>query len=389
MSRWMGRCALLIGWVALLDIALMSDAEIPGLRSRATLASSDLDFELREAAVAASGEVWAAVAARPRGNPTAAESFVLATFDGSREVTQMPLRLPGAEPPSDASRRAVRRRLLEDMEVTADGRLAFALAPGANAASIALMRSGAREVEPPRALALSGADADVQELVTASGGRLLAIGVAGNRPIVAEITPEGKTLWQQEITADPVLIDAARATRDGGVVVLGRRGLALDAQEVWIAKLSARGRLERSVTYAARGGAVAELTGGGFGIVTHAAGARGFDVMVRVLTEDMRERWSKPLVSDQVNPGFDIAPATSGGFVVAGTKDRGLWVTHYDADGRVVWTDHTVPQPPDVEMVSNLKLFSRGDTFVLPYTAFTMEGREQRQSVRVLTFVVK
>jgi hypothetical protein len=312
----------------------------------------------------------------------------LATFAPGREVVRTALTLPGADAAAGpAARRG--RRVLGDVAATRDGRLAFALAPGPNPSSIALLRTDARELEAARPVVMPSPDVDVQQLVQTTGGQLLALGVANNRPFVAEIAGDGKTAWQQPIAADPALIDMGRPTRDGGVIVVGRRGLNVDAQEVWIAKLSARGALERSMTVAARGGAVAPLAGGGYAVVTHAAGARGFDVTLRVLTDDMRERWSKSLVADQVNPAFDVAGTPSGGFIVAGSKDRGLWVTNYDVEGRVIWTDHRVPQPPDVEMVFNLQLIARGDTFVLPYTAFTLEGREQRQSVRVLTFVVK
>jgi hypothetical protein len=134
---------------------------------------------------------------------------------------------------------------------------------------------------------------------------------------------------------------------------------------------------------------VTELSGGGYAVVTHAAGARGFDVTLRRLGPDLREQWSKPLASDQLNPAFDVASVPSGGFVVAGSRDRGLWLTHYDANGGVVWTEHRPPQPPDAEMIFNMKLLAHGETFALAYTAFRTEGREQRQVVRALTFGVK
>jgi hypothetical protein len=364
-------------------------ADIPGLQGRAALAAPDLDFELREAALSTTGsDLWVVASARPRGKPTGVESMWLATFAPGRDVVRTALALPGADASAGAAARPG-RRLLGDVAATRDGRLAFALAPGPNPSSIALLRRDARELEAARPVVLPSSDVDVQQLVQSTGGQLLALGVANNRPFVAEIAGDGKTVWQQPIAADPALIDMGRPTRDGGVIVVGRRGLNVDAQEVWIAKLSARGGLERSMTVAARGGAVAPLAGGGYGVITWAAGARGFDVTLRAITDDMRERWSKSLIADQVNPAFDIAATPSGGFIVAGSKDRGLWVTNYDADGGVIWTDHRVPQPPDVEMVFNLQLIARGDTFVLPYTAFTLEGREQRQSVRVLTFVVK
>jgi hypothetical protein len=181
------RGAVLVAGAVLVNAPLVGEAEIPGLRSRATLAAPDLDFELREASIAPDGEVWAAVTARPRGNPVGAESYVLATFDARSQVTRKPLQLPGAD--VNTSRRAARRRVLEDMEVTADGRLAFALARGAAPAPLAVMRADARDASPLSPPAMS-TDVDVQELVVAPGGRLLAVGSSGNHPVVAEIAAD-------------------------------------------------------------------------------------------------------------------------------------------------------------------------------------------------------
>ena len=376
-----------IGSLTLIVSAVAGQSKIPDVRSRATLSAPDLDFELDAVAAAPGGEVWAVVVGRPRGNPTAAETTMLASFGGAGAVTRTPVQLPLADRPTTVARRGAPRDAVKDMEVAADGRVVLALPRWDTPPSIALVSATGKALETPRPLELSR-DADIQELVLV-GRRLIALGTVSNRPLVAEITTEGKTIWQQTIDAEPVLIDSARATRDGGVVVLGRRGSSSGSQEVWLAKLSAKGSLERSITLPARGGAVAELAGGGYSVVTHAAAARGFDVTLRLLSEDLTERSNKPIASGQLNPAFDVAAAPSGGFVVAGTRDRGLWVTHYDSGAAVVWTDHRPPQPPDVEMVSELKLFERAGTFVLAYGAFVTEGREQRKVVRVVSFGAK
>jgi hypothetical protein len=367
----------------------VAQPSIPGLKGRASLIAPEFDFELREAAATPAGDVWAVVVARPRGKPTGVESFVLASFRVGGEVTRTDLQLPGVElaAPTGARRRSP-RRVVEDIESLGDGRVVLALAAGTNPASIVIKRAGVTELDAPQPLPFAPGT-DIHELVALADGRLLAVGTSGTRPIVAEITAEGKTVWQQQISADPVFVDAARATRDGGVVVLGRRGQSVESQEIWIAKLSPKGALEHSVTYAARGGTVCELSGGGFAVVTHAVGTKGFDLTLRLLGSDLRERSSRPLLSDQLNPAVDIAPVPSGGFVIAGSRDRGLWVGHHDASGTVIWNEHREPQPPDVEMVFNLKLLAQRDTLALAYTAFTTVDREQRQAVRVLTFVVK
>ena len=311
---------------------------------------------------------------------------MLASFGPGGAVTRTALQLPSGDRSVTDVRRGAPRDVVKDMEVAADGRVVLALPRWGDPPSIALVSAASKSLDTPRALELSR-DADIQKLV-AVGRRLIALGTVNNRPLVAEITTEGKTIWQQTIDAAPALIDSARATRDGGVIVLGRRGSV--SQEVWLAKLSEKGSLERSITFPARAGAVTELAGGGYAVVTDATAARGFDVTLRLFSGDLKEQSNTPIASGQLNPAFDIAAVPSGGFVVAGTRDRGLWVTRYDSGAAVVWTDHRPPQPPDVEMVSDLKLLGRsGTTLVLAYSAFVTEGREQRKVVRVVTFGVK
>jgi hypothetical protein len=211
MSRRFRGWLQMSGLLVLAANAVTAQTAPPGLRSLGTLAAPDLDFELREAALAASGDVWAVVVGRPRGQPTAPESFLLASFDARGEVTRSALQVPGAEQAPTTARRRSPRRVVEDIEVSADGRVVLALAAGPIPASIALVGSSDRQLESPRSLGLSR-DAEIHELVVVPGGRLLAAGTAGKQPLVAEITPDGKVIWQQPITGDPVVIDGARAT---------------------------------------------------------------------------------------------------------------------------------------------------------------------------------
>ena len=366
-------------------------ADIPGRLGQGVLAAPDLDFELYEAALSPDArETWLVAGARPKGEPTAPAAVVLATFDARGGVVQSALALPAAGAADAPSARAARRRPVDDLAFGPQGQLLVAIGGGASRSpQIVPLPAGSRDPGTARPVIVQGESFDIQELVRLRDGRLLAIGNAGGNPLVAEISASGETVWQNAVPADPAAIDMAAPSPDGGVVVLGRRGADLATQEVWVAKLSAKGGLDHAVTIAARGGSVAPLGGGGYALVTHQAGARLFDVTLRGLAPDMRELWTRTLVADQVNPAFAVAPAADGGFVVAGTKDRGLWVARYTAGGEEVWTEHRVPQPPDLELVSNLALLVRDEVFVLAYTAFTLDGREQRQSVRVIRFEVK
>lgn len=365
-------------------------AQIPDVVGRASLAAANRDFELRDAALSPDGRtLWVVAAARPKGQIRGGDDLVLATFAADTLVAQEPLNVPGLSRGQTSTARPLGMRAIEDMAFAADGRLLIALARGTNPSSILPVDTAARTAGEPLPLALGSPSADVHELVRTIRGRLLAVGVDGPQIFVAELADDGKVTRLSQLQAESALIERAVPVADGGVLLVGRRGSDAAAAEVWLGLVSAEGELVRSARFPARDGVVAALQGGGYAAVLQRAGARGFDVTLHALEADLRERWSKPLATDQVNPWFDVAPVPSGGFVVAGTKDRGLWVTRYAADGTSVWTEHRMPEPSAPEMVFNLRLFTRGETFVLPYTAFTVEDREQRQSIRVITFTVR
>ena len=269
------------------------------------------------------------------------------------------------------------------------GDLLMAGGHAANSVVVVRVRGDASHIETPKPLVAATATFDLQRLVRLRDGRVLALGLALDKLASAEIGENGRLAPSKAFAASAALVETAEATFDGGAVLLARRGFEVATAEIAIAKLSARGDLERTRALPGRTGSIAALKGGGYALVSSQAGARGFDVTLRMLDSDMQERSATRLVTDQVNPGFAVIATPSGGFVVAGSKDRGLWVSEYAADGKAMWTESRVPAPPEAEMVFNLRLLIAGDTVVLPYTAFTIENREQRKSVRIVKFQVK
>jgi hypothetical protein len=364
-------------------------ADIPGVAGLASLASRDLDYELESAAAAPDGRsLWFTANARRRGDAVGQPSLVLATMDAGNTVTQSPLALDAFGAGVDASAAPARRALIDSMVFDARGELMIAGGRAAN--GLAAMRvAGLRTAEAARRVPLSSSGFDLHRLARLANGRVFAFGVAGGKLTGVEVAENGRLVGEKALLASPAFVEMAASAFDGGAVVLARRGFEIATAEIWAAKLSSRGDVEQTITLPGRTGSIAALKGGGFALVSSRAGTRGFDVTLRVLGPDMRERSANQLVTDQVNPAFSVVATPSGGFVVAGSKDRGLWVSEFAPDGRPLWTEMRKPAPPDAEMVFNLQLASTNDTVFLPYTAFTLEGREQRKSVRIIKFQVK
>jgi hypothetical protein len=369
---------------------LVVSAEIPGVLGRASLANSELDFELQASAVAPDGQaLWFVTTARPKGQVRGDGSLVLATVDARNQLTQSALVLGPPVAAADQLNPGAPRQLVEGMTFDAHGDLLIAVGRGRAPAAIVKVPTATRRADAARPLQLSTADFDLHELVRLTDGRVLAFGIVEDKLFAAELADNGRVAWQKTLPVPTGVVEMAAPTSDGGAVVLARRGQDTPPGEVWVGKLSPKGDVERAITFPGRRGSVAALREGGYALVTSLPGARGFDVMLRVLDRDMHERSSTRLATDQVNPGFSVVAAPREGFIVAGAKDRGLWASQIAADGRSLWTEARTPAPPEAEMVFNVQLRAAGDTLFLPYTAFTLQGREQRQSIRVVKFQVK
>lgn len=383
-TRWLARAVG--GTTCVLLWSVMSTAQIPGLLGRASLASGDLDYELQSAAATPDGKaLWFVASAHAKGQVRGG-TLVLAAVDARNDITQSSLTLDAPDKPAEPVSRSARRQLVDGMAFDSRGDLLIQVGRGATPPAIVRVQLDSRRVEAPRPLQLTTSNSDVHKIVRLTDGRVLALGNADDKLFAAELADNGRMVWQKSLAAESGFVEMAASTFDGGAVVLARHGQDVASAQIWIGKLSSKGELERAITVPGRTGSAAALREGGYAIVTSQAGARGFDVTLRLFGPDMRERSSSPIVKDQVNPEFAVVAAPRGGFLVAGTKDRGLWVSQFGADGRAIWTETRTPTPPEAEMVFNLRLLSVGDTFFLPYTAFTLDGREQRQSIRVLKF---
>jgi hypothetical protein len=382
--RVVGGAALLVAGLCAWPMAL----EIPGLAGVVAVADTQLDFELVAATASADGaQAWLAVAARPKGKPTGAETMRLVSVGATsvQSTVEVPIEPASASPASPD--RPGRRHLLQGIALAPDGSVVLALARGQAPVSLLRVSSTDRRAGAPAPLALK-TDADLTGLARLSNGQLLALGTMG-RPVVAEVAAGGAVGWERILPADGAVLESATPTDDGGAIVVGRIGSDPTTAKLWLGSLSAKGELVAQATFPGHDGKVARLRDGSHVLVFDRIAAKGFDVFVKALGPDLRERSTTPLMTGQLLTGaFRVAPTPDGGYVIAAVKDRGRFVARYDATGAERWADARPPTPPTLEIVTRIELLPRGRTFVMPYAAYIVDGREQRQVVRVARFTV-
>lgn len=366
-----------------LGSALSAFAEIPRVLWETTVQSDQQDFELHAAAMSPdTADVWLGVAARPRGRIGAPEQ-VLVTSISAKGAAASPM----IEMSSDSRLSGpVERRALQGIAPGVDGQLLVGLSLRSTGSTLATLASQTGRFTDVRAWTFDSGKPEIARLVPLHRNRLLAVGALGTRPFVAEMDASGKTVWQRALVEENVNLDSGAPTADGGMVVTGRKGIDPASTRVWLAKLSATGAVERKAEFDGWLGSVAQGVDGGYLLVTV---GRGRDAKVTLLGLDgsLQQRWVSAMPAGQpTTPNFRVSAIPGGDFVVAGVKERGLWMARVGSGGALVWTEARVPKPPAVEVAINVELLARNDAFIALYTVFGVEGKQQRQYVRALRF---
>jgi hypothetical protein len=367
-------------------LAGVSPAAQRGAIGTVRVADAAWDLELVDATASDDGAtVWIVAGARPRGRRSAdpALRVLRVTSEGVQASVELASLRPVGTPSPGAA--PARRHVVQAIALGPDGRPLLALARSALPVSLVPVSANGREVGAPVPIALT-ADADLVGLVRLSTGRLLMLGAAGLRPLVAEVSPSGAVAWERVLPGqEPVALTDAVPTADGGAVLLGRSGTDARSARLWIGALSPKGELLAQQTVSGFDGEVARLADGTHVLAVDQVSSALFDSVLMRLGPRFETVGTTPLLKGQPNSGvLRLAALPGGGFLLAGVRDRGLWIARFDGRGQELWSDARTPAPPQLELVSAVALLPRGTVLVVPYGAYVLEGREQRQVISVL-----
>ena len=217
--------------------------------------------------------------------------------------------------------------------------------------------------------------------------QIILVGSVGARPLVAKVNTEGKTIADYLLREQGMIALNSVIESGGNTVVVGEQGTFPDAA-VWVGRVSPHGDVLAKTSFPGRPTDIARGTDGSYLVIIERGSANGSEIFMKALEPEFSERWTRLLMSRQLlSPSFQVASVATGGFIIVGTKDRGLWISRVKPDGTEAWTEaHEPLKSPEMEMVSHVELSTMQDIFVVAYTAFVVVGREQRQVVRIIRF---
>jgi hypothetical protein len=374
---------VLIAWFCFASSATngqVTDSAIPGPVIRTTVSSSTLDYELRGAVLTGTGTSELLVAARPKDRPAAPESLLSATVDESgRVLSENPL--AGVS--------------TEEMNLGSAIENGFALGNGT--VLVPTLDKGLRMVQLERSNDSRRVEAGriqnqtllINRILPISDERFAVLGAVRNQPLILEINTEGKTISEYLPRVEGVMPINAFFEADKTAIVVGAQGLTPNTT-VWVGRVSPTGEILASISFPGSPKDAARAADGNVAILVESRQAESSQVSMKMVGPNLKELWTRVLVNRQhVVPSFQLEPVSTGGFIVAGVKDRGLWISRVTSTGADVWTEVHEPQKSaELEIVNYVTLAARKDTFVAAYSAYVVVGREQRKVVRTIRFTV-
>jgi len=360
-------------------------AAIPGDVVSVTVSDSSREYELRSVIVSADGSMTQLiVAAHPRAGQALSASLVWATVDASGRVSLVENPLAALSRESSPSGPGSGLGF-----VFVNGR-EFLVSSSAEGGT-ALVRLG-RSNEPSvvHAVNVGGRSPVVNRVLAATNDHIILVGSVGLRPMVTEVDAEGKTITEFPLNAEGMSAVNAVFDAEGNVITACEQGTFPKAT-TWVRRVSRRGAVLAETSFAGRPTDLARGSDGSYLVLIERSDATGSEIVMKGLATDLSQRWTRSVASRQ-RPGnsFQVAPIPTGGFVVAGTKNRGLYISRITAAGAEVWAEaHDPMESPELEVASHVELASAQNNFAVAYTAFVVAGREQHQVVKLVRFRVQ
>lgn len=233
------------------------------------------------------------------------------------------------------------------------------------------------------------AQVEMRSLRAQAPNRLLISGSTGTLPFCAEVDADGRVLRKWVVRDLPGAVVLAKPTGNGDLVALIDTSSTTEPT-LTVARIGSDGSIRSRVDRTGVAMDMTTLRDGSIAVTYSRSRVTSHEVRLMLLSADADAARSDAelLVSPTSPARFRLASAPQGGLVVAGVRERGLWLARFDGAGQRVWDSWSDPRRnAELEMTLGVDLQSddRG-RYMLAYSALVSEGRRQVQVVRALRF---
>ncbi len=243
-------------------------------------------------------------------------------------------------------------------------------------------------------LRVNGTSPNINKIIERGSNQLTLLGAIGDRALAINVDLDKEKKWNvtSSVIDSEILLYGGAFDVNQDLVVIGEKGKYPET-EVWVGNLTNEGELLEIVNFPGRPVDISRNVDGGVGVISQKLNGDITDYFLSYILPGGTIKWSTKLLTSTNNfSKLQVESVDSGGFVVAGIKERGIWLAQLDSNGKYIWDYSKIPiinedtNIEDLEFVSNLTLNSYNSVYSLSYSAFLIRDRKQKEGIKTINF---
>ena len=352
----------------------------PGMVWKASIKSETLDYQYQAAANGKDNSLWLVAGARPKGQLSGPQSFLLFHLDGNGKIQ--------TEVPFDSflkrAHQTTKLSAICCMAVLRNGDLAVLGASEAVGSLAIILKNGANGPVIVQPVYAAQRDQIFRKIFPLENRGSFIIGRSGRNAYITNLDDSAKFAGGKEYANEDlaIFLDGVAYGNDEAVL-LG----SSQAGDIWIGRLDSDQKVVAKNHFHGRDASITRADNGIIAVIDD-QGPAGLDIWVRKLTPELTELWGTHIISDAGPLPFKVAGLPDGGAMIAGSRHNLVWLARIDPDGATKWTYAPAYDPKTQPFLRNVDLVRSGDGVLLVSTVLKLVGEdtqmEQRQSIEIL-----
>ncbi|PKG95942.1 hypothetical protein [Paraglaciecola sp. MB-3u-78] len=242
---------------------------------------------------------------------------------------------------------------------------------------------------PVKVKTLSNKPLDISSVVLDSSNNILFFANKGLQPFFVKDDGTQVFKFSSADILDKQLNIIDFVEESSGDLLLFGEIIEGDKSRVWLARVTDKGEIIDQEFFSGKPQSMVKNKNQSFALlIDEVINQEHVISLVKPSKLKLKPEWSRVIFTEKYfSPRLDVLTSEDGGYVLAGVKDRGLWISKIDNSGNSVWTYSRNPtDTTELEIVKDVRFSSQGNKFFIAYSAFVLAGRTQKEVIRILRF---
>lgn len=353
--------------------------DLSQLQWESVFEDNDFEYECLAAGVSQTDALWLVAGSRPAGKLSGPQNLSLWRINGTGNVVSK-IDVQGLSDKNDVKYVRVQAMAVKDETVL------LVMESLDHSVYLVRMDGESNKVIFTKNVETRNDSIFIRKILLTSDNGYLLIGRKLDNPVIIKMDTTGNIMWRNTVSNEKVSIFIDGVEDDGGFNLTGTHLDSSGVTSLWIGKFDLKGKLLLKKEINGRYAGITKDGDGGYVIINDVAGAKGWDVWVRWLTQDFTESTGAEIATDvEVYLPFKIGHVLHGEFLTVGAKESRLWLLRGKKGGDIIWSHIRRDLNTPWEKIWNFDLIESKGNVYIPYTMFRVnEKMEQRQIIKVI-----